>query len=305
MQTINFCRSYLRFRIEPRLQPAITVTRPMPTSVLNVRINVDCRCELANRRTGANQVYVLGASCKTELVGAARDVWMEPNADFCLVASQEEFLVMKSWACHNLPVAKHPESVGVPLERQSGRASEAWTDYGYQLAPARGQALRSIDEIIAAIRGDRPMVARTRYDDGDWQVTIEHPVKTINFSERDNVYQTDTGPVLLPDLSADRLARSNRLVECFDLAFAAFNSVGWAEFIVNVPTPVADGVSVNHYSKPRRIEPAENSLIEVLAESPQRHLGADRAIRVDGAELHGALNGTVGAPALDVAIQEN
>jgi hypothetical protein len=219
---------------------------------------------------------------------------MEPNADFCVVTSKDEFLVLKSWACNNMPVEKHPDVAGVPQERQSCAASEGWADYGVHLHAAHGRTLNSIDEIIAAIRGDLPIVARTKYTAGDWQVTLEHPVKTINYSERENVFQTDTGPVLLPDLSLDRLARSNRLVECFDLAYAAFNSAGWAEFIVNVPTPVGAEVSVNHYSKPRRIEPVENVLIEVQTDSPQRQVGSERAMRVDGAELRGPINGTTG-----------
>lgn len=119
------------------------------------------------------------------------------------------------------------------------------------------------------------------YEDGEWEVTIDHPAKTLNYSERDNVYQTDTGPILLPDLSAERLGGGRRLVECFDLAYAAFNSVGWAEFIINVPTPVGDGISVNHYSKTRRIEPVTNSLFEVVGEASlaDRHVCADRGSR--------------------------
>jgi hypothetical protein len=110
-------------------------------------------------------------------------------------------------------------------------------------------------------------------------------VKTINYSEEDSIFQTDTGPVLLPDLSAQRLATSSRLIECFDMAFAAFNSRGWTEYIVNVPTDIGGGMSVNHYSKVRRIEPVANSLFEVLAESPQWHVEKDRTVRIDGAQL--------------------
>lgn len=151
----------------------------------------------------------------------------------------------------------------------------------------RGRTLSSLSEIITAIRGDRALVSRTEYNDGDYRVVIEHPVKTINYSEREHVFQTDTGPVLLPDLSQARLDRCNRLVECFDLAYSAFNSPDWAEFIVNVPTFVADGVTVNHYSRPRRIEPAVNSLIEVLDEVriPGYGIVGDRIIRTDGAEV--------------------
>lgn len=275
VETIDFSCSYLRFRIDPKVQPAITVTRPLPTKVLNVRITAECRCQLTNRVTGETRTYVLGSSCKTELVGAARDIWMEPNADFCLVMSESEFLVIKSWARREMPHSRHPDAPGIPLERQSGASSVAWTEYSTKWQSCSGRLVQSIDDIIASIRSNRQLVARTEYAEGDWQVIIEHPVKTINYSEEDDVFQTDTGPVLLPDLSVDRLKRSERLIECFDLAYAAFNSAGWAEFIVNVPTVIADGIRVNHYSLPRRIEPTRNSLIELTEEVhlPMRQIG--------------------------------
>jgi hypothetical protein len=268
----------------------------MPTSVLNVRINVDCRCELANRETAERHEFILGAPCKTELVGVERDIWMEPNADFCVVASTEEFLVLKSWARQGMDVAKHPQVSGLPLERQSGLCREAWAAFSINLQSVPGNAVRSIEDIIASTQSDRPLVARIQYDDGPWQVTIDHPVKTMNYSERDGVYQTDTGPILFPDLSAERLTRGGRLIDCFDLAYAAFNSAGWAEFIVNVPTPIGSGLSVNHYSKTRRIERTRNELMELIEEraSTNWHVGAERgSLRVDGAKLAAKSNGAV------------
>lgn len=274
MNTFDFSRSYLRFRIDRLVQPAITVTHVMPTTVNNVRINVECRCELLDRRTGRAQQYVLGASCKTERVGVDRDVWLQPNADFCLIASEEEFLVIKSWAKNGMVLVRHPEADGTPLERQSGNSRDAWAELSLQMRPARGEALLEVDAVIDAIRNDRPLVSHTEFDDGPWHVTIDHPVKTINYSERERIYQTDTGPILFPDLSPERLAGCERLVQCFDLAYSAFNSKDWAEFIVNVPTPAGEGISVNHYSRPRRIAPVRNRLIEVLEESrPAHHLG--------------------------------
>ena len=297
MQTIDFSRSYLRFRVDPRVQPAITVTRPMPTSELNVRINLECRCELYNRDTNARFEYVLCASCKTELVGADRDIWMEPNADFCVVASRDEFMVLKSWARCEMAVEKHPDVLAVPQERQSGRCREAWAAYDIQCNLSRGRALRSVDEIVASIRGDKPIVARIEYQDGPWSVAIDHPVKTINYSEADEVYQTDTGPILLPDLSEGRLARGDRMIDCFDLAYAAFNSAGWAEVIINAATEIGGGMSVNHYSKARRIEPAVTSLIEIVDEVPSsvRHVGAERGSRVD-ADPHFVSNSGMRGP---------
>lgn len=298
MNTTDFNRSYLRFRLEPAAQAPITVTGTMPTLVNNVRINLECRCELTHRPSGRRHTYILGASCKTERVGVERDCWMLPNADFCLVASEDEFLVIKSWAQANMPVADNGAATQTLLDRQSGSSREAWTTFDFKLRPASGQALTSLEQIIGAIQSDRSINARTEYIDGDWNVMIEHPVKTINYSEVDKVYQTDTGPVLLPDLSADRLARGPRLIDCFDLAYSAFNSASWTEFIVNVPTPISDGARVNHYSKSRRIEPVQNVLVEVLEDAPANRLtnsNGNRAIRTDGVESTHALKRPTGS----------
>jgi len=277
MKTFNFNRSYFRFRIDARQQPAITVTHAMPTTVNNVRINIECRCALVHLGTGKSEEFVLGASCKTERVGVDRDCWLQPNADFCLAASDSEFLILKSWARNKMPLARSRGAAGGPLERQSGSSREAWTDFSYALSPAEGRALDGIEHIIAAIRGDRPLVAHTEYDDGDYRVVLDYPIKTINYSERERVYQTDTGPILLPNLSPDRLLATERQVECFDLAYAAFNSSGWAEFIVNVPTEIGDGIATDHYSLTRRIEPVRNTVIEVLNEAhvPPPHISRD------------------------------
>jgi hypothetical protein len=294
MQTIDFNRSYLRFRIDLAAQPAITLTHKAPTTVNNVRINMECRCELLDRQADRSHVYILCASCKTERVGVDRDCWLEPNADFCLVASDDEFLVMKSWACTDFAAPDDSETSTPPLARQSGLTREAWPKFELQFRAAHGTRLTSVDEIIASIRGDQPIVAHTEYDDGDFRVRLDYPVKTINYSERDDVYQTDTGPLLLPDLSAERLQRCEQLIDCFDLAYSAFNSADWAEFIINVPTPVGQGISVDHYSKTRRIEAVENCLIEVMEEDrpPQRRaLAENQTLRADGKELPYVSNG--------------
>lgn len=267
MYTIDFHRSYLRWRLDREAMPPVTVSHRMPHSVNNVRINLECRCELAERKTGKSQVYVLGASCKSERVGVDRDIWLDPNSDYCLVMSADEYLILKSWAHTGIQIMRYPESLGPQPQRQAGANREAWAEYGIEVRSAPGRQLDSIEATIAAIRGDRPLVSRTEYDDGDYHVVIDHPVKTINYSERENIFQTDTGPILLPDLSAQRLRRGERLVECFDLAYSAFNAANWAEFVINVPTSVGQDIAVNHYSKPRRIERVQNQLIEVVSDA--------------------------------------
>lgn len=264
MQAIDFNHSYIRFRLDRESLTPNTVSHPMPTRINNVRIVMDCSCELIDEATGQSTQYVLGAPCKSERVGVERDCWLIPNADYCLTMSADEFLIMKSWAHKGIQVMHYPESLGVQPERQSGFCRDTWRDFGFQVRTLRGRLLKSTQEIAAACRGERTIVARTEYEDGGYRVRIDYPVKNINYSEEDAMFQTDTGPILLPDLSAKRLSQCKRMIECFDLAFVAFNSCDWAEFIINAPTSVAEGTLVNHYSVPRRIESVRNSLVEIV-----------------------------------------
>lgn len=264
MQTIDFSRSYLRFYIDFKKFPAITLSHNPPTTQNEVRISAECRCRLTNRKTGVDSTYVLGASCKTERVGAERDLWLLPNADFCLTASTEEFLIVKNWQKKDMGVMRVPASLGVQPERQVGLVKEAWTRFSIDVKEVEARECKNVDEIVAATRGIQPMVSRTEFTQGDWTVVIEHPVKTMNISDREGVFQTDTGPILLPDLSPERLKREEKLVGCFDLAFSALNAPGFAEFIVLAPTKLSDSISVNHYSVPKRIDGTKNSIIEVV-----------------------------------------
>ena len=259
-KAIDFSRSFIRFRVDLTTQPAITLSHKPPTTVNNVRIGIECRCEIRHRASGLWRIYALGASCKTERVGAARDLWLEPNADFCLVLADEEFLIIKNWQKRNMGVMRYPAELGAQPERQIGDPREAWVESSARYCEVPVQALDSVEAIIAATHTENPIISRTEYEENGYEVVIEHPVKTLNTSEREGVYQTDTGPVLLPDLSAARIASESALVGCLDLAYSAFNARDWAEFIVMAPTPLTSELSVNHYSLPRRIEHVRNTL---------------------------------------------
>jgi hypothetical protein len=176
------------------------------------------------------------------------------------VASTEDFLLIKSWDRNDRGVMLFPPSLGVQPERHVGRADEAWTDRQIDISLAWGRRLDNTDQIIEAVQGNRLLVSQTefRLRNGD-VVWLEYPVKTVNVSERHGYYQVDTGPVLFPDLS---IGHDNPIGNV-RLAYVAHNGPEWAEFIVNVPTPVAESIAVNHYSKSVGVE-AQNLMIEVL-----------------------------------------
>jgi hypothetical protein len=71
----------------------------------------------------------------------------------------------------------------------------------------------------------------------------------MNISYPKKMYQVDTGPVAFPDLSK----RYDIEIDCLNLAFIAFNTPHFADFVIEAPTPIIDGekevVTVYHYSK--------------------------------------------------------
>ena len=259
METIDFSRSFLTFRIDTLKKPPETVSHKPPFTLNNARIQIECHCEISDRRTGDAQAFVLGASCKTERVGVERDIWTEPNADFVPILSLDRFMNLKTFDRADKGVMFYPPSRGVQPERQTGSVAEAFDKIRIDLWRCQGEVLASAEQIVEAALENHPLVARTVIEDDRYVAVLDYPVKTINANERDNIYQTDTGPVLLPDLARE----PEDLIAGLDLAFAAFNSPDWTEFIVRVPTPVAEEINVYHYSRPVRFD-AKNQIIRLL-----------------------------------------
>jgi len=249
MLVTDFARSFVRFRIDLNQIQAKTISQPPPFTLNNARFPLECRCRVTRGEgsTARSVDYVLGASCKAEQVHVRENIWHDPAADMCLVASSEEFLVIKSWDRNNRGVMLSPPTLGEQPERQAGKCADAFTDLRIDLRESAGQLLTTTDEIVAAVLGNRPLVSQSEFSIPDGaRVLLEYPVKVINASEREMFYQVDTGPVLVPDAAAFDGAHG---ISALRLAFIAHNSLGCTELLLNVPTPIAPGISVNHYSK--------------------------------------------------------
>lgn len=257
-QVIDFSRSFLTFRIDILKKPPATVSHKPPFTLNNARIPLDCRCEITDKRTGQAHEFVLGVNCKTERVGVEQDIWTEPNADFVPVFSREQFLNIKTFDHVGKQVMLYPPSLGAQPERQTGRVAEAFDSVRIDVNHSAGDLLETADEIIDAVLANHPLVARTEIEGKHYAAVLDYPIKTVNASERDKIYQTDTGPVLLPDFSCEPAD----LISGFELAFAAFNTPEWVEFLVRAPTPVTEDVSVYHYSRPLRFD-ARNQIMRL------------------------------------------
>ncbi len=266
----DFYRSFVRFRIDLNITQPRTVSQPPPFTLNNARFPLECFCRVSasgamaagdGQTTAASAEYVLGASCKAEQVHVRQDIWHDPAADMCLAASQDEFLVIKSWDRNNRGVMLSPPTLGPQPERQAGKCRDAFTNLLIDRRETAGQLLTSTEEIVSAVLNNRPIVSQTEYVTAEGsQVFIEYPVKVINASEREMFYQVDTGPVLVPDRSAFDGVHA---ISEMRLAFIAHNTLGCTELLLNVPTPIGHELSVNHYSKVLKVK-AVNRMIAVL-----------------------------------------
>jgi hypothetical protein len=153
-----------------------------------------------------------------------------------------------------------PPSLGPQPERNLVKTKEAYYTHRFHLAYCEGTELNGADDIIAAADAGAPLVAICQYRDNGHSVEIEYPVGTVNVSEKHRSYQTDTGPVIFPDLSRPY----QRIAETLWLAFCSFNSPDWLEFILRRPTPLADGISVNHYSESRWVDGCRNMMFSAV-----------------------------------------
>jgi len=258
----DFYRSFVRFRIDLNITQPRTISQPPPFTLNNARFPLECVCRITNGPGPAASTieYVLGASCKAEQVHVRENIWHDPAADMCLIASRDEFLVIKSWDRNNRGVMLSPPTLGPQPERQAGKCSEAFTDMNIDLRQASGQLLTTTEEIVAAVLNSRPLVSQTEFSLSDGsQVFLEYPVKVINASEREMFYQVDTGPILFPDATA---FDGTNAISSLRLAFMAHNTLGCTEMLLNVPTEIAPGLSVNHYSKVMKVK-AVNRMIAV------------------------------------------
>ena len=95
-------------------------------------------------------------------MGAARDLWLEPNADFCLTLSDDEFLIIKNWQKRDMGVIRVPASAGRPARAAGRLAAGGVGPPRRRAAQVPGRELAGVEEIIKGIEGDRPLVCPLR-----------------------------------------------------------------------------------------------------------------------------------------------
>ena len=215
-----------------------------------VRFWVESRTRIIDERNGVTEDYCQCGSCKSEATFAEKDLFQKDNYDFLPIFGPGYSVVFRRKAYLN-------------DNYREIRPSDDW--WGGQIYRTKEAAAVQLLEDNAAIRkathAGLPIVLQTEIwsDDAGLRAIIECPVKTMNINDENDIYQVDTGPVAWPDLSK----RYDRTVESLSLAFVAFNAPHFADFAIEVPTPIIEGgrevCRVHHYM--RRVSlPAKNNL---------------------------------------------
>jgi hypothetical protein len=214
----------------------------------NVRFWIESRTTIFDKRNDTASEYYQCGSCKSENTFAPQNLFVEDNYDFLPILGESTWLIFRR-PCR--------------LSDSYRQVSEnVWGQPDLKLRYAKKvQELDGFESIRDATAAGLPIVAQTEISNEAQELSavIEYPTKTMNISIDDSVYQIDTGPIALPDLEK----RYAQPIDTLRLAFVAFNSPDFADFVVEQPTPVIQHgqelAQVYHYSKPFSL-PAKNRL---------------------------------------------
>ena len=208
-----------------------------------VRLWIESRTRIIDENSGVEEDYLQAGSCKSEHTFAPKDLFVKDNYDFMPIFGPERSVIFRRKAWLNPNYADYRPTSGM------------WGGPKYHLVEVESyEEVKSNQEVLEAAHSFEPIVGQTEIWNNKTKLRaiIEYPVKTLNNNIEDDIYQVDTGPVGLPDLSKT----CDHHIERFSLAFVAFNVPEFADFVIESPTAIReDGAEgkeicrVRHYSK--------------------------------------------------------
>lgn len=172
-QVVDFSRSYLH-------------CSPRGLDIW-VRTDIECRCQVLDRRGVVQDEYLLSVKAQTGLTNSSNGQ-LAPGYEYWMIFSRSQVYMkrVRVSAYSNDPTI-------VPME-EFGSA-----DWRIFQAPAT--PLRSAAEVATAIKDWRRIVARSDFGSATktHTVRIEYPVKWVDRSLDGTKFRVETGPVLLLD----------------------------------------------------------------------------------------------------------
>lgn len=209
----------------------------------SVRMWIESRTIIIDENSGKERIYYQGGSCKSENTFGEKDLFYEDNYDFLPIFGDGKVLVFR----RHSNVRKDKEY------RSIKKMEDMWGANPNIVLPKPKsiKELKSWNEIEKATAEGTPIVTQTEFrnEETGLRAIIECPCKTMNISHPKKMYQVDTGPVALPDLSQ----RYSEMMDGIRLAYIAFNTDDFADFVIEVPTIIYKGSrevdQVYHFSE--------------------------------------------------------
>ena len=220
----------------------------------SVRFWIESRTRILDEKRGSFTDYYQCGSCKSEDTFAETNLLKEENYDFLPIFGDGQILIFRRHAF-----------VGQRYRNITSSEDILWGPPRLVLKQAdRVKELVGYDQIHQATAAATPIVTHTDLWNSEQglRAIIECPTKTMNINQSKRVYQVDTGPVAYPDLSR----RHDPEIGALSLAFVVFNAAGFADFVVEQPTPLEkdpENCQVFHYSQPFS-KTAKNRLFTLL-----------------------------------------
>lgn len=214
-----------------------------------VRFWVESRTRIVDTCHGITEDYVQVGACKSERTFAPKDLFVHDNYDFLPVFGPEWGVIFRRKATVH------------DGYRSCQRARDMWDGQDYHLVEGPAATLLTSNAAVReATYAFTPIVAQTEIQcqHTGLQAIIEYPVKTLNTHRANDLYQVDSGPVVLPDLTE----RHKRHVDAMRLAFVAFNAPHFADFVIEARTQVSSdpgATEIYHYAEHLSL-PAQNRL---------------------------------------------
>jgi len=158
---------------------------PRTEDTWRVRIQLECRAEMIDVKSGASDLYMLGVRTQS---GAWHDPPQTPGYDFWMAFSKRRVYIKRV----------QPSSL---LRVSSQVPPDHFLKSGWKVESSPATPLRTAAEIRDALRAWRPLVARTVFEsaDGAASYVIDYPVQWAETNTDTGGFRVRTGPVLLLD----------------------------------------------------------------------------------------------------------
>ena len=200
---------------------------------------------------GTCEDYLLCAACKSEDTFAASGLFYPDNYDFKPIFGPTLGVIFRRKArLHD-------------AYRSIVPVADMWGGPEHRLRTPHAGQVRQLDgyeQVRDATDADALLVAQTQWRDSSTGLgaIVEYPVKTMNITDDSDMYQVDTGPIALPDLSMPADNHAERL----SLAYVAINQRTCAEFVIEAPS--APPAAPRGAHTPRQLSlPVENRLYAI------------------------------------------